>query len=107
MVRSDKIKNALPEHYALLIVDGPPSVVGRDGLLSFQEIFTWDCHILLTIHTVRRTIHRRRNICAQIKSNCFQSILNKLIQIENLSFSLHIGDIMSKMNAKTQFATHE
>lgn len=42
-----KIKNALPQNYALLIIDGPPSTIGRNGILAFQEIFNWNCHILV------------------------------------------------------------
>ena len=43
----EKIKNALPQKYSLLIIDGPPSTIGRHGVLDFQEIFDWNCHILV------------------------------------------------------------
>ena len=43
----EKIKNGLPEKYSLLIIDGPPSRIGRYGVLDFQDIFNWDCHILV------------------------------------------------------------
>ncbi len=43
----EKIKHSLPEKYDLLIIDGPPSTIGRNGVLTFQEIFTWNCHILV------------------------------------------------------------
>ena len=44
---AEKIKCALPEKYALMIIDGPPSTIGRNGVLAFQELFNWDCHILV------------------------------------------------------------
>jgi hypothetical protein len=44
---AEKIKKALPTSYALLIIDGPPSTIGRNGVLAFQEIFNWDCYILV------------------------------------------------------------
>ncbi|MDA8680237.1 hypothetical protein N9Z48_00850 [Euryarchaeota archaeon] len=44
---TEKIRNALPPEYALLIIDGPPSTIGRSGVLAFQELFNWDCHILI------------------------------------------------------------
>ena len=44
---AEKIKNALPEEYALLIIDGPPSTIGRNGILAYQELFNWNCYILV------------------------------------------------------------
>lgn len=69
----DKIKKALPEHYTLLIVDGPPSAIGRDGLLSFQEIFTWDCHILIddTHRSEERYIAEEISVCKSLKQIAF------------------------------------
>ena len=43
----EKFNNSLPEKYALLIIDGPPSAIGRNGILAHQELFNWDCHILV------------------------------------------------------------
>ena len=30
-----------------MIIDGPPSTIGRNGILAHQELFNWDCHILV------------------------------------------------------------
>ena len=43
----EKVKNSLPEQYALIIIDGPPSTIGRNGILAHQEIFKWDCYVMV------------------------------------------------------------
>ena len=43
----EKIKNALPDDYSLIIIDGPPSTIGRRGILSHQELFNWNCYVLV------------------------------------------------------------
>ena len=44
---AEKIKSALPNEYSLLIIDGPPSAIGRNGILSHLGIFNWNCYILV------------------------------------------------------------
>jgi len=43
----EKIKQGLPREYSLLIIDGPPSSIGRRGIIAFQELFRWDCFIIV------------------------------------------------------------
>jgi len=43
----EKIEQALPKEYDLLIIDGPPSSVGRNGVLAFQDLFDWSGYILI------------------------------------------------------------
>ncbi len=43
----EKIKQALPKEYDLLIIDGPPSTVGREGVLVHHELFSWSGYVLI------------------------------------------------------------
>ena len=43
----EKIEQALPKEYDLLIIDGPPSSVGRNGVLVFHDLFDWSGYILI------------------------------------------------------------
>ena len=43
----EKIEQALPKEYDLLIIDGPPSSVGRNGVLVYQDLFDWSGYILI------------------------------------------------------------
>lgn len=67
----EKIKKALPSNYSLLIIDGPPSSIGRKGVLAHHEIFFWGCHILVD------DTHRleEKNISDQLS---LQKSLNKI-----------------------------
>jgi hypothetical protein len=42
-----KITDSLPSEYSLLIIDGPPSTIGREGILANLDIFNWDCFVLI------------------------------------------------------------
>jgi predicted O-methyltransferase YrrM len=43
----EKIEQALPKEYDLLIIDGPPSSIGRNGVLVFHDLFDWSGYILI------------------------------------------------------------
>ena len=43
----EKIERDIPKKYDLLIIDGPPSDIGRIGIMHFKNIFYWDCYVLV------------------------------------------------------------
>lgn len=43
----EKIEQALPKEYDLLIIDGPPSSVGRGGVLVYHKLFDWSGYVLI------------------------------------------------------------
>lgn len=75
---SEVLRNEIPDKYDLLIIDGPPSEIGRIGLLNQIDLFHWDQPVLIDDthreeekHIVKQILSKF-NLSEQIFSETFE-----------------------------------
>lgn len=70
--------SALPKDYALLIIDGPPSTIGRSGILRHIEKFRMDIPIIIDDTNRDEEMELKNIICTKYNLNSFDiSDVNK------------------------------
>ncbi|MDA0715038.1 MAG: hypothetical protein O3A74_00545 [archaeon] len=83
---TDVLRNEIPANYDLLIIDGPPSEIGRRGLLNHIDLFKWDQPILID------DTHRKEE----------QDIVKRLVSIFNFEEQI-FSEIFEPTNTRREY----
>lgn len=70
----EAIKKGLPEHYDLILIDGPPRHIGRRGFINNLDLFDVNVPLIFDDTHLPDELQLMIDVARKLKRNCYQYI---------------------------------